>query len=144
MKFKKLISNSLAIGLIFNNASISLASLLSEDGRYETFINDELKVENILEDSNVSIEIYGNTLVNLLDIASAGNNSSALVDSINLDNHSFDIKYLDNIVGNTPNNRAFVNSDFVSKLKENTTYTFSYDYELLENPNDEESDAPHA
>ena len=65
MRLNKLISNSLAIGLILNNASFSLASVISEDGRYETFEGDNITIDNILEENKVDVEIEGNTMVNI-------------------------------------------------------------------------------
>ena len=65
MRFSKIISKSLAIGLLFNSMSTSFASTLSEDGRYETFEGNNITIDNILEEDKVDIEIEGNTLVNL-------------------------------------------------------------------------------
>ena len=66
MRLKKLISSSLAIGLLFNSASPSLASVISEYGRYETFEGNNITIDNMLEEDKVDIEIEGNTLVNLI------------------------------------------------------------------------------
>ena len=49
MKFSKIISKGLAIGLLFSNISTSFASTLSEDGRYETFEGNNITIDNILE-----------------------------------------------------------------------------------------------
>ena len=65
MKLKKLISSSLAIGLIFNSTSASFAGILSEDGRYETFEGNNITIDNILEEDKVDVEIEGNTMVNI-------------------------------------------------------------------------------
>ncbi|MBQ8997177.1 MAG: hypothetical protein IJ086_00625 [Clostridium sp.] len=62
---QKFISSSLIIGLLFNNIS-SLASVLSEDSRYETFEGDSITINNILEEDTVDAEIEGNSLVNIL------------------------------------------------------------------------------
>ena len=70
MKFKKLISSSLAIGLLFNTTLISFASVLSEDGRYETFEENNIAIDNILEEDKVDVEIEGNTMVNLVKMPS--------------------------------------------------------------------------
>ena len=65
MKIKKLISNSLAVGLLLNSALPSLASILSEDGRYETFEGNNITIDNVLEEDKVEVEIEGNTMVNV-------------------------------------------------------------------------------
>ena len=62
---KKFISNSLTIGLLLNTTLPSLASTLSEDGRYETFSGNDITVNNILEEDKANIEIEGNTMVNV-------------------------------------------------------------------------------
>ena len=62
---KKLISSSLALGLLFNTTSTSFAGILSEDGRYETFEGTNITVDNILEEDSVDVEIEGNTMVNV-------------------------------------------------------------------------------
>ena len=61
---KKFISRTVIAGLLFSNIS-SVASVMSEDGRYESFEGDNIIIEDILEDDKVDVEIEGNTLVNL-------------------------------------------------------------------------------
>ena len=75
MRLKKLISSSLAIGLLFNSAPPSLASVILEDGRYETFEGNNITVNDVLEENKVDIEIEGNTLVNLLGTAFPSNSN---------------------------------------------------------------------
>ena len=70
MKFKKLISSSLAIGLLFNTTLTSFASVLSEDGRYETFEGNNIAIDEVLEEDKVDVEIEGNTMVNLVKMPS--------------------------------------------------------------------------
>ena len=67
MKLKKIISSSLIAGFLFNSGSLSLASILSEDGRYETFEGNSINIANVLEDDKIDVEIEGNTMVNLID-----------------------------------------------------------------------------
>ena len=64
MRLRKFISSSLVVGLLFNNTS-SLASVLSEDGRYETFEGNDITIDNVLEENSVDVEIEGNTMVNV-------------------------------------------------------------------------------
>ena len=66
MKFKKIISSGLALGLIFNNISVSLAGVISEDGRYETFEGNNIAIDNLLEEDKIDIEIEGNSLINII------------------------------------------------------------------------------
>lgn len=67
VRFKKLISSSLAIGLLFNSISISSANTISEDGRYEIFEGSDITINNMLEEDEADVEIEGDTLVNVLD-----------------------------------------------------------------------------
>ena len=62
---KKFISSSLAMGLLFNTTLPSLASTLSEDGRYETLEDNNITIDNVLEEDTVDVEIEGNTMVNV-------------------------------------------------------------------------------
>ena len=63
---KKLISKSLAIGLLFNSGLTSFAGTLSEDSRHERFEGNNITIDNVLEEDKIDVEIEGNTLVNLL------------------------------------------------------------------------------
>ena len=63
---KKLISKSLAIGLLFNGGLTSFAGTLSEDSRHERFEGNNITIDNVLEEDKIDAEIEGNTLVNLL------------------------------------------------------------------------------
>ena len=66
MKFKKIISTSLMTSILLSNINLpSHASILSEDGRYETFEGNNITIDNILEEDEVDIEIEGNTMVNV-------------------------------------------------------------------------------
>ena len=65
MKTKN-ISRLLLTGVILNSLNLnSLASILSEDGRYETFEGNNITIDNILEEDKVDVEIEGNTMVNV-------------------------------------------------------------------------------
>lgn len=67
MKFKKQISKILVAGVLLNHLSIlSYAGTLSPDTRYETFEGDSIKIDNIIEEDKVDVEIEGNTLVNIV------------------------------------------------------------------------------
>ena len=68
MKINKHISKILLTGILINNLSIlSNAGTLSPDTRYETFEGSSIKIDDILEEEKVDVEIEGNTLVNLLE-----------------------------------------------------------------------------
>ena len=70
----KTFSKILAFGILINSMPISsLAGMLSEDGRYETFEGDNITIDNILEEDKVNVEVEGNTLVNLIDIKNESN-----------------------------------------------------------------------
>ena len=61
---KKFISSTIVAGLFLNNTS-SLASVLSEDGRYEAFEGNNITINDVLEEDTVDIEVEGNTMVNV-------------------------------------------------------------------------------
>ena len=64
----KYISKLLASSILISNLNIlSFASSWSEDGRYETFEESNITIDNVLEEDTVDTEIEGNTLVNLID-----------------------------------------------------------------------------
>ena len=109
MKFKKFISSSLAIGLLFNSTPASFASILSEDGRYETFEGDNITIDNILEEDKVDVEVEGNTLVNLVTLPSE---TSKRVE--------------------TTKPVGTILADFTNKnnIKPNTTYTYIVDVKV--------------
>ena len=111
MKFKKLISSSLVLGLLFNNISVSLASMPSEDGRYETFEGNNITIDNILEEDKVDIEVEGNTLVNLVKMPNIKEKRIETSSTIGTDN----------ILAN-------FNNKF--NIKQNTTYTFIVDVKV--------------
>lgn len=63
LKFKS-ISKLLAVGILINSVNVnSSAKMLTQDGRYETFVGDTLIIDNILEDEKAGVKIEGNTLV---------------------------------------------------------------------------------
>ena len=66
---QKFISKSLILGVLLNGITInSFAGILSEDGRYETFEDSSIAIDDVLEEKNVNIEIEDNTLINICDI----------------------------------------------------------------------------
>ena len=62
---KKLISNTLIVGLIASNISVSQAGILSEDGRLESFEGSNITINNVISEDEVEVEIEGNTMVNV-------------------------------------------------------------------------------
>ena len=65
---RKFISKLLLLGIVFNAIPInSYAGILSEDTRYETFEGSKIKINDIREETQVDVEIEGNTLVNILN-----------------------------------------------------------------------------
>ena len=110
---KKFISVNLALGILLNNTLFnSFASVLSEDNRYETFKGNSIKIDNILEEDKVDVEIEGNTLTNLAkDLKywnTAGNST------FNYENNSITIS----------NTSTYSKIYKTFKLKPNTKYTF--------------------
>ena len=64
MQIRK-ISKMLALGVIFNSFNLnSYASTLSEDTRYETFVDNNITINDVLEEDKVDMKIEGNSLVN--------------------------------------------------------------------------------
>ena len=65
MKVKKSILIAFISCLFINNVTLSFAGTLSEDGRYETFKESNITINDILEEDTVDVEVEGRTLVNL-------------------------------------------------------------------------------
>ena len=111
MKLKKTILKFLSMLLLFDCIPFSLAGDISEDSRYETFNENIVSVNDVLENDKTEVFLEGNTLANLADIES-----------------SFEIRDLN-----------YWYNDFAicetSKLKLNTDYTFFIYKELLPNHN---------
>ena len=120
MKLRKIISTSLAVGLIINNVPISFAGILSEDGRQESFIDNPITVSDILETTNTDIKIEGNTLVNLMDNNNIyrPENRWTVLDGGYL-HQSYDASNSEFYLDLIPTN--------VERYKPNTTYTFIID-----------------
>ena len=141
MKFKKLISKSLAIGLFLNSSMISFAGILSDDGRYETFEGDYITIDNVLEEGSVELdEIQGNTMVNY---AQNGDKELILNGDIDLEGTSVtttegvDSGLVDvEVEGNTLVNRFSYNK-FPFILNGSGGQTIIKDDFKISNPNDE-------
>ena len=121
MKFKQLLSKVLVICIFISNTVFnSLASTLSEDTRYETFEGNSMKIDDIIEDSKVDIEIEGNTLVNLAPQDWTVGNSvtgHGVFDKVN--------KIYTAICDGTYSHFAFTNSS-LDIIKPNTSYTLIF------------------
>ena len=111
MKLKRLISKSLAIGLLFNSGLTSFAGTLSEDGRYKTFEGNNIAVDNILEEDKVDIEIEGNTMVNYVNLEEFYFNGDR--NAVTINPNSVVIK----------NPSTWTKAYYYFNLKPNTTYT---------------------
>ena len=122
MKLKKIISSGLALCLVFNSISLSLAGIISKDGRYETFEGNTITIDNVLEEDKVDIEIEGNTLVNVLSYKTSDN-------FLWLDGTVDDDGYIE-ITADGQFKNFFINKEDIS-VKPNTTYT--YFLEIAEN-----------
>lgn len=109
MRIKKHISKLLLIGILINNfLFMSNAGVLSSDTRYETFEGSHIKIDDILEEGTVDVEVEGSALVNLVQGVKSKSNSSWI--SIN-----------DKIVFENPTEPGHI--EFNIMLKPSTTYT---------------------
>lgn len=117
MKIKKHISKLLLVGILINNLSfISNAGTLSPDTRYETFEGNSIRVDDILEEDRVDVEIEGNTLVNLAPAMKKENfifNGGSINNGVYTSNESIPWSGIHQREG-------------VKLFKPNTTYTVSY------------------
>lgn len=105
----KNINKLLVFGMLYNSMSTnSFAGILSDDTRYETFIKDDIIVNDILEEDKTTIKLKGTSLVN-----SIGKISHLLNDGVIKDN-SYSFVY------SGKNARLYFKN---STIKENTTYT---------------------
>lgn len=121
MKLKSIISKTLVIGLLLNNGLTSLAGVLSEDGRYETFEGSSITIDNILEEDKVDIEIEGNTLISPMKNVSYSGYSK--VDMKKMENGRI---VNDSTSGVSSNNNYYMmdtDSKEYLRLKKDTTYT---------------------
>ena len=120
MKFSKIISKSLAIGLLLNSGLLnSFANTLSEDGRYETFKDTNITIEDTLEESKVDVEIEGNSLVNVLSC-------NSIKDFLSLGGKITDDGYIEIETDGSNFKNFFIKKDSII-LKPNTKYTFFLD-----------------
>ena len=139
MKFSKIISKSLAIGLLLNSGLLnSFASTLSEDGRYETFKDTNITIEDTLEESKVDVEIEGNSLVNVLSC-------NSIKDFLSLGGKITDDGYIEIETDGSNFKNFFIKKDSII-LKPNTKYTFFIDIaeNTLTKVSDNENNATYA
>ena len=113
MKFK-IISKLLPLGIALSSINLnSYAGSFSNDNRYETFNDTYITVNDILEDDNTNVKIYGNTLVNLAGELTTWKKSG-----------SSSTTFAPNLVTMTnPSTYGKIAQTFY--LKPNTTYTIS-------------------
>ena len=139
MKFSKIISKSLAIGLLLNSGLLnSFANTLSEDGRYETFKDTNITIEDTLEESKVDVEIEGNSLVNVLSC-------NSIKDFLSLGGKITDDGYIEIETDGSNFKNFFIKKDSII-LKPNTKYTFFLDIaeNTLTKVSDNENNATYA
>ena len=133
MKLRKFISSSLIVGLLLNNSLASLASNISEDGRYETFEGSNITIDNALEEDELDVEIEGNTLVNLVQTNGVGSHPGGLFGTSG--NGNMDKVEIENgcryITRENGSSYITIRTDSHELLKPNTTYTISFN--ILEN-----------
>lgn len=95
----------------------------------------DVDISGDVEDGNVKVELNGVSWQNILDDATVIIGGSACeVTNVDIDNLSFEVRFLNKVLGNNSNNRAGIRSNIRNFLKPNKTYTFIYKYTLLENP----------
>ena len=65
----KIIILSMFINALFINITVPsvFAGTLSDDGRYESFEGESISIDDVVEDSNVDVELEGNTLFNIVN-----------------------------------------------------------------------------
>ena len=107
MRLKNL-TRILAFGVLLNSVPInSFAGMLSDDTRYETFTDNNIVINDILEEDKTNIKIEGNTLVNSIGKMSTANNAVIKDNSVSFVYENKDV-------------RVYFKD---STIKENTTYT---------------------
>ena len=104
----KILTRILAFGILLNSVPInSFAGILSDDTRYETFTDNNIVINDILEEDKTNIKIEGNTLVNSIGKMSTANNAVIKDNSVSFVYENKDV-------------RVYFKD---STIKENTTYT---------------------
>ena len=118
MRLKRFISSSLVLGILLNSVLSpisSFAGVLSEDGRYETFQEDNMTINNILEEDEVDVEIEGDTIINHVNLKEFYSNGDRSAITINLDD----------VVINNPS--IWSKAYYYFNLKPDSTYTWVVD-----------------
>ena len=70
MKFKKLVTGSLALAIIFSNVPTNLFKSFANtslDVKYEDFQGDDYSVDNLVIGTDSEFEIEGHTMINIFD-----------------------------------------------------------------------------
>ena len=120
--------------------NISTPNTMKIENRVNEFKIGQGRDVNVVEDIETGyseIELQGKTWHNIHSLSKIEGTNNATVTNIDLNKLSFEVKYSNNTVGNTSNNRAVLFGDFKNKIKPSTKYTFIYKCILLENPHGE-------
>ena len=138
MKIKKIRKLFLS-GILISSMCVNvMASTLSEGGRYESFEGNKIVISNMLEEDEADVEVEGNTRTNLVDITYMFARNNAQINESDLNNNSFTVTYLNEATQNGGSNRVVLDNYFTRYVKPNTKYTVMYEYELLDNPYNED------
>lgn len=138
MKLKKVVSTVLFSCLFTNNTSLSLASNLPKDERYEVFENDYIEVDDVLENDEVDIKIKGDTIFNLatvpdnsyLSYAGYGANVSKSIKEYGTYRWS-----KESPIGNDFYPKIILSKHDIGLIEPNKTYTIQYKIKSSQNIN---------
>lgn len=126
MKFKKYITGILITGILINTFCMSSnAGTLSPDTRYEIFESNFIKIDDILEEDKVEVEVEGNTIVNYMDYSKTNPRNGTVL------NKSTKEVYFTNATLNDSKTYTDVELNCFLSLEANKTYTLIFN--ILEN-----------
>ena len=116
----KILTKILAFGILLNSVPInSFAGILSDDTRYETFTDNNIVINDILEEDKTNIKIEGNTLVNVIGKGFEETDKYSFLHGNNLiDDNSF-VRFT---MDSSSDKRAFRKLEY-TPLKPSTIYT---------------------
>lgn len=127
-KVKKFISSSLLLSVILSNIHMCSRAEYLSDERYQTYLDNYIRIEDNYDIGKKDISIYGNTLVNLADKYYSYYNSSATSSDITATRRDNGIRLdFNNKNQFTENTILYMGNNFATKLKANTEYTVYFE-----------------
>lgn len=127
-KVKRFISRSLLLSVILSNIQMYSKAEYLSDERYQTYLDNYIKVEDNYDIGKKDISIYGNTLVNLVDKYYSYYKTTDTADYIEAEKRDNGIRLdFNNESEFTENTILYMGNNFATKLKSDTEYTVYFE-----------------